>query len=87
MLAWGGSKYPHFKEAISHLAGADPRGVNWVASHLLWVCSVHNTNCFFERSDLLEQTILVNKVYDKMQINHSDREQSTGHLEQESQTT
>ena len=26
MLAWGGSKYPHFKEAISHLAGADPRG-------------------------------------------------------------
>ena len=26
MLAWGGSKYPHFKEAIFHLAGADPRG-------------------------------------------------------------
>ena len=49
MLAWGRSKYPNFKEA-THLAGADPRGVNWVASHLLWVCSVHNTNSLFEHS-------------------------------------
>ena len=28
-----GSKNPHFKEAISRLAGADPRGMNLVASH------------------------------------------------------
>ena len=47
--------------------------VNWVASHPPWVCSVHNTNSLFD-SDLLELTILVNKVYDETQINHSDRE-------------
>ena len=51
--------------------GADPggKGVDWVASHPPWVCSVHNTAF----SDLLEQTILVSKVYDEMQIHHSDR--------------
>ena len=47
--------------------------MNWVGSHPPWVCSVHNTNSLFD-SDLLELTILVNKVYDETQINHSDRE-------------
>ena len=32
--------------------GADPggKGVDWVASHPPWVCSVHNTNSFFHFS-------------------------------------
>ena len=38
-----------------------------VASHP-WVCSVHIAKSLFV--DSLEQTILVNKVYDEMQINH-----------------
>ena len=42
--------------------------MDWVASHPPLVCSV---SIIF--TDLLEQTILVNKVYDEMQINHSDR--------------
>ena len=40
-------------------------------SHPPWVCSVHNILCL--NTDLLEQTIHVNKVHDEMQINHSDR--------------
>ena len=67
MLAWVGSKYPHFKEA-THLAGADPRGVNWVASHLLWVCSVHNTNSLFEHS-----LIYLNKLFSGRIINKTFR--------------
>ena len=50
-----GESHPHFKEAISRLAGAGPRGVNWVASHPLWEYSVHNTNSVFEHSDLLHK--------------------------------
>ena len=54
----------------SPTTGADPGGgVDWVASHPPLVCSVG----IIFLSDLLEQTILVNKVYDEMQINHSDR--------------
>ena len=49
------------------------QGVDWVVSHPPWVCSVHIANSLFEHSNLLEQTILVNKVYDEMQIDHSDR--------------
>ena len=61
------------QEAISRLAGADPRGMHLVASHPLWVCSVHNTNSVCEHSLIyLNKTILVNKVYDETQINHSD---------------
>jgi len=56
---------------------ADPGGVDWVASHtpppsLGFAVSI----IFFVwvLSDLLEQTILVNQLFDEMQINHSDRE-------------
>ena len=62
------------------------KGVRAVDGKLLSNLQWPNTNSLFEHSDLLEQTILVNKVYDETQINHSDREQSTEHLEQESQT-
>ena len=56
-------------------------GVDWVASHPPWVCILHNI-FVWALSDLLEQTILVNQVFDEMQINHSDKE----YLEQENQT-
>ena len=46
-------------------AGADPGGVDWVVSPPL-ECAVSITT--------IEQTILVNKVYDEMLIIHSDRE-------------
>ena len=62
-------------------SGADPGGVDWVASHPLG-CAVSIIFFVWALSDLLEQTILVNKVQDEMQIHHSDRENST-YLEQE----
>ena len=51
------------------------KGVRAVDGKLLSNLQWPNTNSLFEHSDLLEQTILVNKVYDETQINHSDREQ------------
>ena len=52
--------------------GCSGGGVDWVASHPPWVWSVYNI-IVWALADLLEQAILVNKVYDEMQINHSDR--------------
>ena len=33
-----------------YTAEADPGEVDWLASHPLWVSSVHNTNSLFEHS-------------------------------------
>ena len=55
----------------------------WLATPL--GCAVSIIFFVWALSDLLERTILVNKVYDEMQIHYSDRVNST-YLEQESQT-
>ena len=55
---------------------ADPGGwIGWLATPppSPLVCSLHNIFVWV-LSDLLEQTILVNQLFDEMQINHSDRE-------------
>ena len=72
-------------EFWQHQSGADPGGVNWVASQPPLGCAVSIIFFVWALSDLLEQTILVNEVCDEMQINHSDRVNTT-YLEQESQT-
>ena len=46
------------------------RWIGWLAYPPLG-CTV--SIIFFALSDLLEQTVLVNEVYDEVQINHSDR--------------
>ena len=55
------------------MAGADPGGGvdGWLAIPL--ECAMSIILFVWTLSDLLEQTILVTKVYDEMQINHLDK--------------
>ena len=64
----------NFIHKAAALPGADPGEVNWVASHPPLGCAVSRIVFVWALSDLLKQSILVNEVYDEMQISHSDRE-------------